>query len=827
MSIISTFSKNVVFNSVTRGGTILLPLTQSNPQNRILGIKDGYGNTARSTVTVSTIAPDIFEDGLRLRTMNDPFGSLLLYTGSTSLYNVIGGSLQNSFQLSTLVVSSFQQTSFQGGVTYSASNLAPFGPFSLLDNTAISSTAILDSTFIELGQLNPLPAGTTGSNTFRWLIGTEGGPVSTSGLAFKVKQWRSFGPQARPYGANASTLTDRLIIDNLGNVGLGVNPSTTLDVASTIRSQSLTYPNAIFQPTIGRFGINTRTPQFGLDVNADATISTINGVQIQPNISSLFVATGFGNTLYSFNGINWAAGTGIFNDFGQAVGYNGKLWVIGGSDTVSSARIKYSFNGISWSNSTGATFNTHCYETAWNGSYWLATGRDSSSPASTIKYSLNGINWSNVLSGGFSAAGYGLAWNGYMWVAVGVDTTAANRIQYSFNGLNWSVATGATFTSAGLSVAWNGRLWVAGGQSTPANTTLKYSYNGIFWFNSAGTGFTTQCIGVKYNGLMFVAVGQDSTQNNTIKYSYDGITWSNSAGTGFTSYGYKVSWGADRWVAVGVDATSNNRIKYSFNGVNWSNSSGLTFNEGYGIGYSSNPVSMYYQQNLDIFPQNVPMYLRSTNTLLCGPSTLTFNGALKIDKNTNRVGIQNDFPRYSLDVAGNAQFSTLTVGTVSSINTSTNQQFSLAVFGAGDVGLVTGTTWTQISDRRVKTDIIDADLERCYSDTKALPLRRFTYIPEVFSEVPLRDRHVLGFLAQDVSTIQPKSVLTAAAFGVSDATWLNVDQIQLSMMGAAKKGMNDTESLTSTAASVERMNTNLFARLSTLSNTISSSFGSF
>ena len=60
------------------------------------------------------------------------------------------------------------------------------------------------------------------------------------------------------------------------------------------------------------------------------------------------------------------------------------------------------------------------------------------------------------------------------------------------------------------------------------------------------------------------------------------------------------------------------------------------------------------------------------------------------------------------------------------------------------------------------------------------------------------DRNVLGFIAQEVSTIQPKSVTVNPMLGIKDTMWLNTDQINMSLYGAVKKLIADKEASEST-----------------------------
>jgi hypothetical protein len=69
-----------------------------------------------------------------------------------------------------------------------------------------------------------------------------------------------------------------------------------------------------------------------------------------------------------------------------------------------------------------------------------------------------------------------------------------------------------------------------------------------------------------------------------------------------------------------------------------------------------------------------------------------------------------------------------------------------------------GGLWTVVSDERIKTDIELADLDRCYEIVKAIPLKRFGWAEGVYTDAQVRDRHSLGWVAQDVEKIFPKAV---------------------------------------------------------------------
>ena len=110
----------------------------------------------------------------------------------------------------------------------------------------------------------------------------------------------------------------------------------------------------------------------------------------------------------------------------------------------------------------------------------------------------------------------------------------------------------------------------------------------------------------------------------------------------------------------------------------------------------------------------------------------------------------------------------------------------------------TGSLWDIFSDKRLKENIVDADLDWCYSDVKNIRLRRFHYISSYIEQAQLLDTNVLGFIAQEVSSIIPKSVNNGSGYGFSDILSLNIDQLNMSLFGAVKKTILDKETMDST-----------------------------
>ena len=101
-------------------------------------------------------------------------------------------------------------------------------------------------------------------------------------------------------------------------------------------------------------------------------------------------------------------------------------------------------------------------------------------------------------------------------------------------------------------------------------------------------------------------------------------------------------------------------------------------------------------------------------------------------------------------------------------------------------------TWTVSSDKRIKTDIQDANLDVCYSNVKNIQLRRYTWLSNV-----MQDRSQLGWIAQEIETVFPKSVTTIpmSSDGFIDFKMLNSDQIYASLFGCVQKLQKMNEDL--------------------------------
>jgi hypothetical protein len=97
------------------------------------------------------------------------------------------------------------------------------------------------------------------------------------------------------------------------------------------------------------------------------------------------------------------------------------------------------------------------------------------------------------------------------------------------------------------------------------------------------------------------------------------------------------------------------------------------------------------------------------------------------------------------------------------------------------------TTWTTGSDRRIKDNIVAADLDRCYDIVRNLPLKRFKWVDGPWT-TPGSDKQKIGWIAQEVEQVFPKAVATVKSYaGIDDFLTLDTDQVYAALYGAVQK----------------------------------------
>jgi len=294
-----------------------------------------------------------------------------------------------------------------------------------------------------------------------------------------------------------------------------------------------------------------------------STIFSLAGVAIcsrkQPSFTEFLCTTKPSSPfVYSIGRKSWTIATTIISGQANSFAWNGRRWVAGlqgGLDTIA-----YSDDGINWIGIASIIFTTACFQIAWNGYMWIATG----SGTNTLAYSYDAIHWTGLGSTIFTTAGYGIAAGGGIIVATGEGT---NTLAYSYNGIAW-VGGGAPFFSSGRKLVYSGSLWVAGGLAVagPSPVTLINSPDGIVWTASSQQPFDLSAWDIATNGSSFLAVG-NTTLGARVAYSPDGNNWISATGPSVSGKG--VAWTGTKWAITG--ATTLDPIIYvSSDGLIWS-----------------------------------------------------------------------------------------------------------------------------------------------------------------------------------------------------------------------------------------------------------------
>jgi hypothetical protein len=130
------------------------------------------------------------------------------------------------------------------------------------------------------------------------------------------------------------------------------------------------------------------------------------------------------------------------------------------------------------------------------------------------------------------------------------------------------------------------------------------------------------------------------------------------------------------------------------------------------------------------------------------------------------------------------------------LDNNNTEEYHLIV-GGGAKKTTPGSGWDSYSDQRIKENIEDANLDTCYQSLKDIKLRRFRLKDEFYPKI--RDRNILGFIAQEVETIFPKSVSKRTEkindILIEDARTINIDQINMVLVGAVQKLIKENEEL--------------------------------
>jgi hypothetical protein len=828
---------NLISTSLTTVGYTYIILQQEDVRNSLSTLSTSFQlnyNNLASLSTYSTMLPTAYSTINNLFSLQTPFSTIQILStvegsnistttqfmrtvyptidcgpGLSSLSSIINPNFSSlSTSLGGLFVS-FSNTINYGissvrtdpGVstlsTFVNQNLGPFSTNYNILNISVNTISQQSQSTINLyyvlstndslayGALDPSPLIANLNSTISTFSNFTNVNQSTLlGQTSEVSSYvRTFGQSlVSSYGGVRSSFFQTLeyLVSSYTTVSTVVESNIYSPTFSTFTTDSITTSNLTLNSGlyISSLGILTST-------SSEYPFSMLGGASIlpKPDPSTNHILVGLlngGRTTYINSNVPYTYKVSPsdpgFSVAANDIAYNGRLWVVVGSNSSGLTPIKYTTDpSTNWSNATVPVGSYGVNTVKWSGIYWLA-GTSRNSP--NLLQSSDGITWSDALPAQQMDAIYSMGWNGYNWVSVGSNqnippysvinyTNAAGVWQnanVSFNGLQGNVND----------VCTNGRTWVAVGSATPS---MIYSFNANSWSNVTTPQLSTaQC--VAWNGDKFLAGGSNNNSSN-LMYSFTGINWQYVSVPEISSVN-AITWDGSLWNVAGT-AGSLQRILTSPDALNWTTSvTGVTTGVINSIGYSSNTIPSINLSNFDIYSGNIPVIMNARNRINAIQSTIYFNdGVLTIrrqdspNENLGNIGINTTYPQYALDIA------------------------------VGNARKPAGTTWVTASDQRVKANIQTANLEECAKLVSELNLRTYSFT-KAFQERTGTDSNLqYGFIAQEVKEILPKAISYKDEHGITDFHSLDTDQIFKLEFGATQHLLNTIQRLEAQVSTLE------------------------
>jgi len=244
MSNLSTFAEVGIVDARASAGTVILPKSTDIP-GRVITFKDIYGAVGNSTIALLASTGDTFEDGTTYRTLQNPYDFLTLYSASTNMWAIIGGTQVNAFRAPIMSnTSNITSSIITNTINTSYAYASYLYPQTGLSNTVISnvvptanattsgtSIGLFTSNFFQVFTQSTVTsninAGTSASNTI--FSGASITPaystniVSTINLGTNTNRWNQI--------FSVSTITSTINADRI---------STILVETSTVTSGTMT-----------------------------------------------------------------------------------------------------------------------------------------------------------------------------------------------------------------------------------------------------------------------------------------------------------------------------------------------------------------------------------------------------------------------------------------------------------------------------------------------------------------------------------------------------------------------------------------------------------
>ena len=341
----------------------------------------------------------------------------------------------------------------------------------------------------------------------------------------------------------------------------------------------------------------------------------------------------------------------------------------------------------------------------------------------------------------------------------------------TWNGSNLlTIAGGLTFTGAQTVQTSTGILTITGTSgltlSTASNTNLLLSPNGtgvIVCSTANATGVTTgSSLSLSTNSLttgtglyiasstltsgLLVNLQVSGTAAAASQTALNILTAGATATNAITTYGAQIS-----NTHTNVTSGTNIALYLNASGATTANYALIVNagNVGIGTATPTRPLQIATQAGIStFFSTNRPADTDSAGCHMATNGTSDWIFGQRDDSTS-------DFTFFSYGTSTVVMRILRASGNVG-IGKSPNYQLEVNTDSAGKPGV--GGLWTVVSDERIKTNIVNADLSRCYDIVKSTPLKYFGWKDGIYTDKQVKDKNSLGWVAQDVQIAFPKSV---------------------------------------------------------------------
>jgi len=322
-------------------------------------------------------------------------------------------------------------------------------------------------------------------------------------------------------------------------------------------------------------------------------------------------------------------------------------------------------------------------------------------------------------------------------------TTTGTVAGASLVPTNSSVPTNGVYlpvaNSVAISTAGSGRLFVDANGSVRINSSIQATDSGGLNIETTGSGSTLTPLALLNRG---------NTNNTGVSINFRGVS----------AAGQETDYANIRMLASDTSSRNGAIALFTASGGSVSERLRITSAGLVGVGTSSPRQLLDLPGNLTFAgSQSSPAVINANdgvdNSALAIRAGTTASVLTQIDVNSGWNGSPiGGWIAFRTANTERARFTStgLGIGT-----TSPAHQLQLSTDSAGKPST---NTWTIVSDERIKEEIELADLDICYEAIKNIPLKRFKWKDDVYTEQQVRDRHKLGWIAQDVEAVFPKSV---------------------------------------------------------------------